>query len=403
MKKIKLIKNINNTEFESKINFFQSFLLFISKKSHSILISINLTLTLYLIIKINNVHINHIDTNENSSIKSYFQNESKIDKDMIGLKYPEIMYDNVRINYIIGNRTSSFLDFLTQLEIKLIYLEKEINATKLNSFYTTRLLYLKNMNISYDDSKINKYNDIVNWLVIHKSTQLKGIASDKYLACRYVKLKLGKNLCPQRIGVYDKIEDIDLEKLIRIGNVVLKVSNGYDDNIFITKDKNIKDIENIKNSLIFHFNRDYPLMTPSFFHLYTQKRIVLEKMFLPRTDLFEFRFLIFNNNIKMIILNYIKNNRMADDYYDENFNLVKKPKKGHHNISFFDKNTLKTLKSYAIKLSEDFPNFIRVDLYIFHNIIYLSELTFDSHGGIPIFSDIKHFNEGVKTWKRVDY
>ena len=400
MEKIKIIKKINNSEFENKIDFFQSFLSFINKKCHSILIAINLSLTLYLIIKINNVHINSI---ENSSFQSDFKNESIIDKDMIGLKYPEIMYDNLKSSYIRGNKTLSFVDFLTQLEIKLIYLEKEINTTKLNSFYTTRLLYLKKLNVGYNDSKIQEYNDIVNWLIIHKSTQLKGIASDKYLACKYVKKKLGKNLCPQRIGVYDKIEDIDLKKLIKIGNVVLKISNGYNDNIFITKDKSQKDIENIKNSLIFHFNRDYPLMTPSFFHLYTKKRIVLEKMFLPRTDLFEFRFLIFNNNIKMIILNYIKNNTMVDEFYDEYFNLVKNPKYISYNISLFDKTTLKTLKSYAIKLSEDFPNFVRVDLYIFHNNIYLSELTFDSHGGIPMFRDIKHFNDGVKTWKRVDY
>ena len=399
MKKMKIIKKLNNNEFENKIDYFQSFLSFICKKSHSILIAINLSLSLYLVIKINNIHINTI---ENSSFQSDFQNESIIDKDMVGLKYPEIMYNNLKTNYIKGNRDLIFVDFLTQLEIKLIYLEKEINTTKLNSFYTTRLLYLKNLNVSYDDSKIEEYNDIVNWLIIHKSTQLKGIASDKYLACRYVKMKIGKNLCPQRIGVYDKIEDIDLEKLIKIGNVVLKVSNGFDDNIFITKDKTIKDIENIKNNLKFHFNRDYPLITPSFFHLYTKKRIVLEKMFSPRTDLFEFRFLIFNNNIKMIILNYIKNKTMVSEYYDEYFNLVKIPEYKSYNISLFDKTTLKTLKFYAIKLSEDFPNFIRVDLYIFHNNIYFSELTFDSHGGIPTFREIKHFNDGVKTWKRVD-
>jgi len=64
---------------------------------------------------------------------------------------------------------------------------------------------------------------------------------------------------------------------------------------------------------------------------------------------------------------------------------------------------LNTTKYYAIKLSEDFPNFIRVDLFIFHNEIYLSELTFDDHHGKPVFMDIKHFTDGIKTWKRNDY
>ena len=322
---------------------------------------------------------------------------------MIGMVYPEIKYEDLKNNFIKGNYISSFLDLLTQLEIKLIYLEKEINTTKLNSFYTTRLLYLKKYNVKYDDSNISQYHDIINWLIIHKSTQLKGIVSDKYLACKYVKLKLGKDLCPQRIRVYDKVEDIDLEELIKKGNVVLKVTNGYDDNIFITKDKTLKDLEKIKKDLIFHFNRDYPLMTPSFFHLYTKKRIVLENLFIPRTDLFEFRFLIFNNDIKMIILNYIKYHKMVAVYYDANFNSVKNVGYANFNINLFNKTTLQIMKSYAIKLSEDFPNFIRVDLYIFHDKVYLSELTFDANGGIPTFTDIKHFNEGLRNWKRIDY
>lgn len=66
-----------------------------------------------------------------------------IDKDMIGLKYPEINFDIIK-NYLIENKiTFALYEFLEQLEIKLIYLEKEINITKLNSFYTTRTLYLK--------------------------------------------------------------------------------------------------------------------------------------------------------------------------------------------------------------------------------------------------------------------
>ena len=54
-------------------------------------------------------------------------------------------------------------------------------------------------------------------------------------------------------------------------------------------------------------------------------------------------------------------------------------------------------------MSEDFPNFIRVDLYIFHNQIYLSELTFDSNSGLPYFQNAKYFNNSLIDWKRVDY
>ena len=287
--------------------------------------------------------------------------------------------------------------------LKLIFLEKEINVTKLVSFYTMRKIYLRNNNITYDDSKITEYNDIINWLIIHKSTQLKGIAADKYLACKYTKMKLGKNLCPHRIGVYNSVEEIDFEKLIKMGNVILKISNGNQDNIFITNQTTLNDIEKIKNKVIFHFNRNYPLHIPSLHHLFSKKRIILEKMFIPMSDLYEFKFLVFNNEIKLILIRYKYKNRMTTNYYTENYIPVFNTTLENILISNLNKNTLNKMKDYTIKLAEDFPNFVRVDLYIFHDKIYLSELTFDSHAGFPTFLDVNFFKDCMKKWKRVDY
>ena len=70
-------------------------------------------------------------------------------------------------------------------------------------------------------------------------------------------------------------------------------------------------------------------------------------------------------------------------------------------ISIFDKEILNKLKDYAIKLSEDFHNFIRVDLFLFHNKIYLSELTFDSNNGTPFKSHFKILKEAAKNWKKI--
>ena len=55
---------------------------------------------------------------------------------MIGLKYPEIHFETIIKDYLNGKLISSFCTFLNQLETKLIYLEKEINITKLFTFYT---------------------------------------------------------------------------------------------------------------------------------------------------------------------------------------------------------------------------------------------------------------------------
>ena len=355
---LNIIKNQNN-----KISFLI--------KNQELLINFKSYLVQNNIIKENN--FTQRDIKDNSNNISFLEN----DKDMIGLKYPMILYDQLKIGLIQNNLTFTLIEFLRQLEIKLFYLEKEINVTKLNSFYNIRTLYLKKRNIIYDDSKINELHNIISWLVIHKSTQLKGIASDKYLACKYVKLKLGMNLCEHRIGVYNNINEINFNELIKIGNVVLKISNGCHDLVYIYKDRK-NDINVIKSKVTYYFNREYNLLIPEFFHFYSKKRIIVEKIFIPFKDLYEFKFFIINRNISFIQLLVSFKNKIHEFYYDKNFDILSKNKNKLYIFSIFEKKLLSDLSEYAYKLSEDFPNFIRVDLYIFHNKIYLSELTFDS-------------------------
>ena len=113
--------------------------------------------------------------------------------------------------------------------------------------------------------------------------------------------------------------------------------------------------------------------------------------------------MIFNNEIKIILLFYYKHNILLTSFYDADYNYIKAFGSVKYSLNNFEKKDLRELKKLALKLSKDFPNFIRVDLYLFKNEIYLSELTFDSHSGIPALTDIKYFNDGLKNWKRYDY
>ena len=63
---------------------------------------------------------------------------------------------------------------------------------------------------------------------------------------------------------------------------------------------------------------------------------------------------------------------------------------------------LEKLKEYAINLSEDFPNFIRVDLYLFQDNIYLSELTFASNVGLPYHKNKTYRKDAIKNFSRIE-
>ena len=71
-------------------------------------------------------------------------------------------------------------------------------------------------------------------------------------------------------------------------------------------------------------------------------------------------------------------------------------------VSMFGMNVLDKLKDYAYRLSEDFKNFIRVDLYLFHKKIYLSELTFDSVHGKPFFNNEDIIIEAGKNFTKYE-
>lgn len=388
---IQLIKELSFKEknLSSKFNIIEKELKILKKE----------ILNIKLIIHDNKFKNNFLYKEENNNTESKFN--TNIDEDLIGIKYPQILFDNIKSNLFKKNLISSLFEFMEQLEVKLIYLEKEINVTKLHSFYTARKLYLEKKQIEYDDSNLTELHNIVSWLVIHKSTQLKGIASDKYLACKYVTMKLGENLCEHRIAVYNNFEEINYEEIIKLGNVILKVSNGCGDNIFIFRN-NTEDIMAIKAKMKKSFERNYGLIVPEFFHSYSKKRIVLEKMFFPLTDLYEFKFVIINCDIKIIYIRTTRNDKIHIFYYDSKFRLLIGEKNYTLDISMFKNDLLDKLKNYAIKLSEDFPNFIRVDLYLFHDKIYLSELTFDSQDGFPFMRDYEIIKNASKNWKRIE-
>ena len=97
------------------------------------------------------------------------------------------------------------------------------------------------------------------------------------MACKYAKLKIGKNICEQRIAVYDEIQQLKYKEISKYGNVVLKISNSCWKNIFI----NIKDTNDIFEHKIKKLKKlleyEHGLIEAQFFHLYAKKRIIVER------------------------------------------------------------------------------------------------------------------------------
>ena len=377
-----------------------------------LLFFINIIITAYLFIENRNQKriIKEILNSKNSFYyknKNMKNNYPYNNKEMIGLYYPDIDYDKIKDKLKNINIIDSLVDLINQLEIKLIYLEKEINITKIISFYNSRKYYLRDHKIKYNEKNITQLHEIINWIIIHQSNQLKGIASDKYLVCKYVKIKLGINLCQQRIAIYDNINELNYKELLKYGNMVLKVSNSCWKTVIINNNETLDSFNEKINKFKQLYNYDHGVVNMQPFHLYPKKRIIVEKQLTPLTELYEFKYFVINRDIKFIYLQYyINTTNTVYLIYDKNYNFIFRNnmyKVNPLNIkAMFKKDILEKMKIYANNLSEDFPNFIRVDLYLFHNNIYLSELTFASYDGLYLDKDEAYIIDSVKNFSRVD-
>ena len=81
---------------------------------------------------------------KNNTLKNYFFPNNN--KEMVGLYYPDINFDKIKARLKNFNVIDSVIDLINQLEVKLIYLEKEINVTKSISLYTARKYFLDKKN-----------------------------------------------------------------------------------------------------------------------------------------------------------------------------------------------------------------------------------------------------------------
>ena len=102
-----------------------------------------------------------------------------------------------------------------------------------------RTLFIKNKIQTKDDGKLNlnnpkTFNEKLQWLKLNGRKPEYTIMADKYEVRQYVAEKIGEEYLIPIVGVWDKFEDIDFDK---IPNQFVLKPNHTSGNVFIFKDK----------------------------------------------------------------------------------------------------------------------------------------------------------------------
>lgn len=260
-----------------------------------------------------------------------------------------------------------------------------------------RLLYRFHIGNKLDLKKPKTFGEKLQWLKLYDRRPEYTTMVDKYAVKDYVANIIGSEYIIPTLGVWDKPEDIEWDKLP--GRFVLKTTQGGGSvGVVVCKDKATFDkqkaISKLNQSLmqdIYKYYKEWPYKN-------VRKRIFAEQYVEPLPnvqDLPDYKWYCFNGEPKFCQVIQDRHTKETIDFFDTNWihqDFIGMNSKAVHAVSLppcpadLDSQIL-----IARKLSKNIP-FSRIDLYSFGDHQYFGEITFYPASGLGRFRP-EEFNE----------
>jgi hypothetical protein len=224
------------------------------------------------------------------------------------------------------------------------------------------------------------FTEKIQWLKLNWRYDIITQCADKYEVRSFVEERIGPQLLKRLYGVYDKPEDIDINKLPDA--FALKVNHGCGQNIFCARKSELdwnQSVRRLKKYLkgnLYHTFREwsYKNIVP---------RILCEEHLAKDGEtLHEYGFYCYDGVPRQIEINEYKDGSHRVNIFDLDLNLLE----NKYGSPPLPEPVTKTpqhekMLEYATILSKGFP-FVRVDLIYIHNRVYFGEMTFYPVAGI---------------------
>ena len=241
------------------------------------------------------------------------------------------------------------------------------------------------------------YVEKMQWLKVYDRNPLYTTMADKYAVKDYVANKIGAQYIIQTLGVWDRPEQIDYDKLPK--QFVLKATHGGGAlDVIICKDKSSLNKSAVNMKMNNSLNSNYWRMRE---HQYKDipRKIIAETYLEDETgQLTDYKVMCFDGKAKLIQVHRNRFTRQTQDIYDINWNKVKIWQRGYpYTDDVVDKPAvLEEMIKCSEDLSQGIPQ-IRVDWYVVNGKLYFGELTLDDSCG---FSDWepKEWNDKIASW-----
>ena len=214
---------------------------------------------------------------------------------------------------------------------------------------------------------------------------------DKYVVKKYVADKIGEEYIIPTLGVWNKPEDINFDRLPN--QFVLKCTHDSG-TVIICKDKSKFDIENARKKLKKYLNQNYYLAGREWPYKNVSRRIIAEQYMKNTTthELRDYKFFTFDGVAKALFIATERQNLTTDtkfDFFDMEYQHLDFTN-GYPNAKVPTKKSEKfeEMRRLAEKLSQGIPH-VRVDFYEINGKVYFGELTFSHWSGMVPFDSPK--------------
>lgn len=242
-----------------------------------------------------------------------------------------------------------------------------------------KLIYKLRMGRKLNLDTPQTFTEKLQWLKLydHKPEYIK--MADKLQMRDFVKEKIGEGHTVPLLGVYDKWEELDFEKLPNA--FVLKTTHDSGSYI-IVKDKSKLDKKVAKKKINHSLRKNYYKTTREWQYKNIKPKIIIEE-FLDdgNSALTDYKFFCFNGKCEFLYVMQETASVATQVIVDTKFNRLPFRMDDEPSEKMPQKPTeLEKMIGFAEKLSTK-QAFLRVDMYLAGGKIYIGELTFYHYGG----------------------
>lgn len=254
-------------------------------------------------------------------------------------------------------------------------------------------LYLKVLYRVIMGRKLNlrnprEYNEKLQWLKLNDRKPEYSTMVDKYEVRGYIEDLLGDKYLIPCLGIYDSVDDIDINALPN--RFVLKCTHDSG-SVEICKDKSSFDIEGARHRLSQAMKRNYYATYREWPYKYVKPRIIAEGYLEgDGGDLKDYKVMCFNGEAKIVEVHenrFVEGKVHTQTFYDREWNIV--PLTQVETVTVDRPSERPRQLDEILRLSELIAKDMyhaRIDWYIEGDKIYFGEITFFDGSGFESFS-----------------